>query len=225
MKDCLSEETLSAVFEAAFFTRGQVGSHGSLFELGKEVPCQQGRPDFIASPEKLTKIPKRVRIPLRLGLSQMSSAKVVALLNHRSPRSKANLGIRSGLSPSVLQKSLRVLENLKLIHRDQDGLYRLTKGFPKAENELWAFEVKLFNWKRALFQLLQYAAFAHRVVIVIPELYAYRMQKHIDRFKRFGVGVISVEVDSGTVRVLAKPRKRRPASKAHYLFAIGKLLN
>lgn len=119
MKDSLSEEKLSAVFEAVFFSNGQIRPHASLIGLGKEVPCQQGRPDFIASPSKLTNIPKRIRTPLKLGLSQMSSARVVSLLTQKRSRSMANLGIRSGLSQSVLRKSLRSLEDLKLIHRDQ----------------------------------------------------------------------------------------------------------
>jgi hypothetical protein len=130
----------------------------------------------------------------------------------------------SGLSSAVLRRAIRDLENARLLIHTNSEAVLLSPNFPHIDWELWAFEIKLEHWQRALYQALQYRAFANRVAVVLPERWAHRVEAQADRFRRLNVGVIAIDEDDTSIRFIVRPRKAPPASRFHHLYALGRFL-
>ena len=220
----LTEEELSAIFEDAL-RNGEWAKHFPRFaHVVREVDCQQGRADFIASPARQTLMGRDRRAQFASALATPSSAKILSLLKRSAARTESYLRRASGLSSPVIRRALFELLALRLVVRSGKSGYVLSPTFPAAKWELWAFEVKIDKWQRALFQALQYRAFAHRVCIVMPERWVHRVESRRDLFRSLKVGIIAIDEVSGAIRPILRPRKGAPASQFHHLFALGKFL-
>jgi hypothetical protein len=74
--------------------------------------------------------------------------------------------------------------------------------------ELWAYELKLRDWKRALYQALRYRKFASRVCVVMPPNAKHLLQQNSGLFRRLGVGALVFDPDSGSVTRVVKARRQ-----------------
>jgi len=92
------------------------------------------------------------------ALRDQSSARIVSLLQFSAPRTERYLVKETGLSMQVFRRCIATLESLKLVERHSGSGYSLSRYFPKMNWELWAFEVKVDHWRRALYQALRYRA-------------------------------------------------------------------
>lgn len=220
----LSEKVFSKQFESAVANGAWAAHYDRFSRVVPEVECQQGRPDFVASQTPVGLLPRSLRLRYASVLSKPSAARVMALLKPSSPRGAEYLRRATGLSVSIIDRSLGELESARLIERAGTG-YVVAPRFATTRWELWAFEVKLADWRRALFQGLQYRSFADRVIIVMPERWAHRAERHSELFKRLKIGLLAVDEGSSAIRVIVPPRKTRPGSRFHHLNAVGRFLD
>lgn len=224
MRIKVTEEQLTAAFEGALSNGEWTRYYPPFAHVLREVDCHQGRPDFVASPTTVIDIPRDYRAQLASALATPSLARTLSLLKRSAPRTNDYLRRASGLSVPVLRRSISTLGSLGFVARSGQSGYVLAPAFPDTKWELWAFELKVDHWQRALFQALQYRAFAHYVAVVISERWAHRVERQIDRFRTLNVGIIALDSDSGAIRSVLRPRKRSPASRFHHLYALGKFL-
>jgi len=178
----------------------------------------------VASQTPIGLLPRTLRLRYASVLSRPSCARVMALLKPSAPRGEDYIRRATGLSSSVIHRSLDELENARLIERAGTG-FVVAPRFATTRWELWAFEVKLEDWRRALFQALQYRSFADRVIIVMPERWAHRAERHSELFKRLKIGLLAVDERSSAIRVIVSPRRTRPGSRFHHLNAVGRFLD
>lgn len=225
MKKQATEETLSKAFEGILGNGIWEARHARLTGLLREMRCHQGQPDFVASVAASKRPSEKVRNRLRKALSRPATVRVMSLLKRGVARRAEYLVRSSGLSRKVVWQVLRELGSTRLVREVRKGSYILTTSLEQPVGELWAFEVKVKDWQRAMYQALQYRAFAHRVAIVLESAWADRVERHKERFRRLGVGIIGIDSDSGAMKVLLSPRKREPASRFHHLFAVGQFMN
>ena len=68
-----------------------------------------------------------------------------------------------------------------------------------------AIEMKLSNWKRALYQAFIYTNFANKSYIAMPENKQETILKNIDEFTKWGIGVLIVD-SNNKVSVLHHPK-------------------
>jgi len=225
MKKRIMEEHLSAFFEDAVLD-GKLGTpHFPVGHVQRELECRQGIPDFVISSANFAKIPEASRGPIASALATPSRALILSLLKPVSYRTEDYILRSSGLSLPVIRRSISELESLSLLVKSNRAGYVLSSLFPDIHSELWAFEVKVDKWRRALYQALQYKAFAHRVSVVIAERWVHLIERNVHQFRTLKVGVIALNEKSGNIRYIIRPVKRQPASRFHYLFALGKILN
>ena len=193
--------------------------------LFREVVCRQGVPDFIAGLGLGRKRRDLRRFVAATRIGAESSLSVLALLQVRRFRSEEYLARATGLSESGLRRVLARLILAGLVVRKANGnrRYRLSRAAQAPTTELWAFEIKVKDWRRALYQGLQYRAFAHRVVIVFPVARERLLRRHVARFRRWGIGVAVFDEREDTIRVLCRPIRRRPTSRSHHLFAFSQI--
>lgn len=218
----MSELQMANAFETLLNLKEGIKGFPSFKAIFREVACQQGIADFIAiTGNNLEKLSDNFFESGTVSLDSYSL--IISLLKSRSPRTEDFLVSSSGLSRNTVRKVLKELEENETICKNEKGAIMLSPNWGLPKLELWAFELKLKDWKRALFQTLQYKAFANRVVIVVPEDKETIINKNLDVFKNLQVGVMVFNMDNLSYKVMLKPPGVNPSSKRHSIFALGKL--
>lgn len=76
---------------------------------------------------------------------------------------------------------------------------------------VFAFEMKLSNWKRALIQAFKYRAFAHCSIVLIDADHVGPALLHLDQFKKSRIGLLSITKD-GHLKIHNRPSFGAPYS-------------
>lgn len=223
MTTLLTEEQMSLAFEDMIRSRTALPGMSHVQSFTKEVPCLEGRPDFVASPAQ-TSLQQDITTAMQHALATPSVASVLSLLKYRAPRTDEYLLKSTGLSRAVLRRAIATLSDCQLIGEIHPGQFVRTYRVP-TDIELWAFELKIDNWQRALYQARRDLAFCHRATVVLSEDGARRAIRRLDRFRALGVGLFKVDMDSNTAVCVVPPRALKPESERHYLHALGKYMS
>ena len=225
MRKTITERQLSRAFEATLANGAWSSKYPPLRQVLREMHCQQGQPDLVGTVTSVSAIPAKIRARLALALRRPSGRDYSRFFANRRhvPRSSR---FASGLSREIVRRTLSELKKLRLVIPRGENRYLCAPALRRySHQELWAFEVKVEHWQRAFYQALQYRAFADRAAIVLAMPLAHRAEKHVARFRLFGIGIIAVDPYTGAMRTLARPRKQHPLSRFHQLYALGQFLN
>lgn len=217
-----TEDQLMTAFDAALV--------GSVLWLGlpgrrtftmEEVEGIHGRVDRM-----MVSLPSAVR-PVRSRselLQQESCCRIIVALCVRQPKTVDQLAGETARSSATVR--------YWLVRMQREGLVRQTVGRgyvlgPKSslpDCEIWCFEGKLRNWKRALYQATRYRAFAHRSFVVMPEDSIRPAEAQVRLFRLARVGLLALD-HAGRVRVITRPRPQRPRSQIMHTMAKGRALS
>jgi len=218
--DGLSELQMSIAFEKILKTKEKVTGIPKFDLIYKEVVCQQGIADFVC-------------LVTKEGLNQLdifdniqileSGTLVFSLLKPKANRSKKFLQEKTGLSEKTIAKVLKELCKNDIAIEEKEGVYHLSPKVIMPSLDIWAFELKISNWKRALFQALQYKAFANYSLVVFPFEKEGVLKKQLELFRELNVGILLFDVTNGKLKFLLHPKKEKPSSKWHMLFTLGQL--
>lgn len=225
MKKRITELDLANAFEAIIDGSTPDGIQLRFKGVIRELDCERGRPDIVATLTDPSEI--RLSFSPRAGqaLRSRSAAKLLALIGKEPQYTKTDLVCLSGYSLATVRRSLRVLLDASLIDSVAEGRYQLSQlGTGLLDLDFWAFELKLSDWKRALYQALRYQAFARYSIVVVPESNAKSIEKRQDTFMALGIGVTTVDLDTKKTRVLVPPQSAEPTSRFHYYYALGQFL-
>jgi DNA-binding transcriptional ArsR family regulator len=190
----------------------------------REVDCHRGRADIVCAVMRKNNVDYSTLKHLGLSLSQPAKAKIFSWLDKSSPRSEEYISKVTGLVEKTIRRHLRDLLDLGLVGHDAIGKWTLGKNFKLPDIEVWAFEVKLHNWKRAFYQALRYRGFSHRITVVMPAENLKMPVKNIELFKEMNVGLMSID-QQGKLEFIKKPLREKPTSKRHYLYALGQVIS
>lgn len=134
-------------------------------KLYREVECRQGVADFIG-------LEKEVLSILPDNCSLLSGSNIMAILLEEAVTEQQLIEKTSYGLPTIKRTLNAAMKENKII-LNKAGQYSLTKQMIASLNSiywsnLWAFELKLHNWRRALFQAAQYLPFASHSIVVLP---------------------------------------------------------
>lgn len=209
------EESLVTAFEH-YLNKVQNGN----FIIMKELDCWQGRADIVkAHYDKVLK----VDIAKAKTITNLTNAKLISLLHYKAPRTFEYLRNKTYLSPSTLRNSIRQLNKAEIVEITKNGNYVLDENFKIPIVIFDAYEAKISNWKRALYQALQYRGFAKTSTVVMPTKHIKNALLHYKEFEINGIGLIEMKLD-GKVIIHIKPKKYQPRRKDFYLVGVGKFL-
>ncbi len=186
----------------------------------REVCCRQGCPDFIAIRTKEGRQP--VRLPESTGLVGPS---ILTILKPKAPRTLNHIVRRSEFSEDSIKDTLRILIASGHVERVETGAYRLGSAAVELQPELWAFELKLDNPKRAVFQAQQSRAYADRAIIVVPPGKERNFDRYKEPMKRWGIGLAAFDPVNRTFYLFRRGRRSRAYSRQHQLYAVSQLLS
>ena len=89
---------------------------------------------------------------------------------------------------------------------------------------VFAFEMKLSNWRRALIQAFKYRAFAHCSIVLIDADHVGPAISHLDQFRKSRIGLLSI-ADDGHLRIHNRPSFSAPYSTMLETHLSEKVLN
>ncbi|MFD1953194.1 hypothetical protein ACFSL6_03130 [Paenibacillus thailandensis] len=185
----------------------------------RELDCWQGRADVVAAflsphwmlPEGAEEI-----------LSRLGPAQVLSVLYQKKRQKLNTIVMLSGLSETTVRRHLKELIEGGLIQQHAQDTFTIHPFVNIPRITFHAYEAKLHNWKRALYQAINYLGFAQYSSVVMPERYIKPALENLEHFRINGIGLVSVSNKNYTV--ILKPRKNRPRKKAFHLVGIGKTI-
>lgn len=214
-----NENEMADAFQGLLSSPGDLPGIGTFDEIYREIDCRQGRPDFITLRKNGSSLD--LNSFEHVGLV---GAYLLSLLKPAAPRTLQYLLQETEYSVSSVKKSLAFLEELGFIEQTPNGSYILGSAEELMKPEVWAFELKLSDNKRAVFQAQQCKAFAERVIIVVPPSQGKNYNRFRESMTRWGIGLASFDPHSGVFILLQNPRKTRPFSRGHRMYAISQML-
>lgn len=164
--------------------------------------------------------PARARSEL---LRQETCCRIVVALRAKQPKSVDQLVLEVARSRKTVRYWLARMEQEGLVRAVSAQGHVLGPKSSLPDCEIWCFEGKLRNWKRALYQATRYRAFAHRSLVVMPEDSVRPAEAQVDRFRLARVGLLALD-DNGCLRVITSPRPQRPRSLVMHTMAKGRVL-
>lgn len=213
----ISEQEMASAFDLTLKVN-QIKGIPDFKLLYREVICQQGIADFVG----LTSDDFIKHYTFERIRSIESSSLVLSLLKQKAGRSKKYLKYKTELSDSTLNRTLKELSASNYIFEEK-GHYFIAAQDDAHKNNIWAFELKLSNWKRALFQALQYKAFANYSIVVFPFEKEKVLRENLQAFAEFNIGVLLYDAKTGHSKWLKHPRKEKSISKWQTLFLLAKM--
>jgi hypothetical protein len=191
----------------------------------REVDCWQGRADVVEVisdniQDQLYKFSEEQIILLR----NLTCAKIISILNYNAVRSREFIYKTLGLQHRTIDSWLIKLINTEIIIEIKKDRFIIHPEFILPRVKFTAYEAKLYNWKRALYQATQYKGFSNKAYVVMPKKYIKPAIKNLQAFIANNIGLIEVH-DDGKCETVLKAKEIRPTGKSFALIAIGIALN
>ncbi len=213
-----TEEEMANAFQKVMQSREGLQDVGIFDAIYREVSCRQGRPDFIALRyAPCAKSRKSLDVPGLVGPAVLHN------LKPKAPRSIEYLVKNMEFAPDSIRKSLRQLVEKGYVEQNENGAYRLAPISTERKPEIWSFELKLNNPKKAVFQAQQSRAFADRAIIVVPPGQDQNYERFQETMKRWQIGLATFEPVTGTFRFIRKGRTMQALSRTHWLYALSQM--
>ena len=187
-----------------------------------ELNAQDGIADFVLTPSDIAGQKLEWVLRLAHSITTPATANIVASLRTMAGKSVERVAMETGLSERTVSSILmRIAADNEILRGNFQEGFRLCRAIRDRDIELWAYELKLKNWKRAMYQALQYKAFAHRVIVVLPTEATRVAISNVPLLKRYGVGLMILNSETDSVDLLVRPRRSKPKSLGHYLYALS----
>lgn len=173
-------------------------------KLYREIPCRQGVADFIGLEKEGPSI-----IPDNCSL--LSGSNIMASLLEGAV-TKEQFIKRTGYRLPTIRKTLNAAIKENKITLDKEGQYGLAKPLLTSSNsspwaDLWAFELKLHNWRRALFQAAQYLPFSSHSVVVMPFGKKTTTEAQKKAFAFMGIGLLLLDAANNNSKWVVPPKE------------------
>ena len=213
-----SEKEMANAFQSLLQSVRGLPEVGVFDAVYPEISCLQGRPDFIAVRYfSRTEPSNQSRVPGLVGPS------ILNLLKPKAPHSLDYLIAHSEFTGSSIRKSLLQLIDSRHVEQTESGAYRLGKASKGQKPEMWSFELKLNNPRKAVFQAQQSRAFAERAIIVVPPGQEGNYERFRESMQRWYIGLATFEPVTSHFRFVRKGRKAKALSRTHQIYALSQI--
>lgn len=189
----------------------------------REVDCHRGRADIVCAVIRKNKIDLSKLRYLGISLSQPAKANILSWLSKDSASTEEYVSEVTGLRVKTVRKHLKELLELGFVKRSASNGWVLSKEYKLPSIDIWSFEIKLRNWKRAYYQASRYRGFSHYTTVVMPLENVHTAVENIDMFDKMNIGLMAID-KQGKLEFIRKPRKCNPSSKKHHLYALGQII-
>lgn len=151
-------------------------------------------------------------------------SRILSILSKQKGHTVSFIAKKTGISENSLIRDLCILQNRNILEQDRYGNYRLVENFVIPKLSIFSFELKLENWKRALFQAIRYKTFSEFSYVVMPKEKIALLKKNIDFFKQSNIGIAVYDERKDTLETIYRATKNKNISKSHLYYMSGKIL-
>jgi hypothetical protein len=213
-----SEEEMAHAFQQLLISENGLPGVGCFYAIYREISCRQGRPDFIALRFKSSSGRRNsINVPGLVGPA------ILQKLKPKAPRTFDYLVCKLEFSRESIRKSLRLMIENGYIEKIESGAYRLSAEMNHEKPEIWSFELKLNNTKKAVFQAQQSRAYAERAIIVVPPGQERNYERFRETMKRWHIGLATFNPINGVFRFVRKGRKARALSPTQQFYTLSQM--
>lgn len=189
----------------------------------REISGTVGIADFIGVVAPRWSFTER-RLRKRLnGLSRGPIAEILSQLEYKRGISRQELINSSQYTRSVVSTAVHGLLKAKVIRCRGGKEYLLHSNFKFPCADIYFYEIKMENWRRALFQASQSLVYADKAYCVMPMNKRQLLLNNRHLFQGVGVGVILFDPACGKVVEVIPGRKRKPKKPADKLDVLIRL--
>lgn len=210
-----TEDEMGDAFHIRASSKNGLPGIGRFWRIFREVDSWRGRPDFVClQRDGNEELPKNTE---GLGLV---GATILAALNRSTGRTIEDLQLKTGYAASSVKQTVLRLLVSGLIKKDRNERFKLVPGRGLDDLATVAFELKLKNAKRALYQAQQYRCFADRVYVVVPPQLIATFDKYQEAMSLWGIGLASFDPVKKRFRVEVQSAGKRPKTKHQAIYTI-----
>lgn len=213
----LSEVEMAEAFQCYLESGKNQDGLLSFARIYREANCRQGRPDFIGLKATMNTVNSYSR-PL-----SMTECQVVAFLKRNSPRTYGFLKEKINIDSSRLRRTLSTLCASEIIREISVSAFVLGSAASAFDAELWSFELKLSNAKRAVFQAQQSRAYASKALIIVPPGRESSYFKYEAAIRRWSIGLAVFDATSFCLRWVIKGIASSALSRPHLVYTMSRL--
>lgn len=213
-----SEEDMAQAFQHLLLSENGLPSVGVFSAIYREISCQQGRPDFIA-----LRYTSSLEEGEHMNVRGLVGPAILQRLKPASPRTIDYLVSKLEFGRDSIRRSLRQLIERGYVEQLESGAYRLANVNQLQMPEIWTFELKLSNPKKAVFQAQQSRAYAERAIIVVPPGQERNYMRFSVAMRRWHIGLATFDPIAEIFRFVRKGRKSRALSPAQQLYTLSRL--
>lgn len=222
-----SEEELGEKFEK--FLKESTIQHSILPKydlIFEEVQSVQGIPDYVGLVFNTANEIEVIKKILRMEMNSINNiSKILPYIKRKEPHGIEYLSRKTNLQANTINNVLLNLKNEKIINEIEESKYILSIDFDFSDVEIWSFELKLKNWKRAVFQSLRYKIFSDYVYIVMPDNMREIINTYKKTFRDFNIGVLIYDEKRNEFNRLIRANKNFNKSKNHTAYVLLQILN
>lgn len=189
----------------------------------KEVESFQGIPDYLGI--NMSRLYNGSEKTLQIPIARWHTISILlAFMKKKQFRTPAYIVKKTGLSQRIVIKELNYLCRLGICEKNNTGSYKFVENFEMPIAHIHSFELKMNNWKRALFQAVRYKTFSEYTSIVMPFEKEQILLKNIDSFKASNIGALLFDAENFQIKILYRAKKNSAISLQHLYYMSGKIL-
>ncbi len=210
-----SEKDMADAFQVLASSKKGLPGIGGFWRVFREVASCHGRPDFVC----LRRNSSSDYFPSssKLGLV---GASVMASLNGSTGQTLEMIQQKTGYAISSIKTALSQLVIDGFVRKTKNDKFRIVSPTFFGKLETIAFELKLKNVKRALFQAQQYRCFADKVYIVVPPQLVSKFEKHKEVMSLWKIGLASYDPLNNKFCVVIKSQSKKPKTKHQVIYTV-----
>lgn len=213
-----TEEEMAKAFQRLLLSEDGLPGIGCFGAIYREISCRQGRPDFIALRYNPSSDDHNI-----LSIPGLVGPAILQNLKPKAPRTFEYLASKLEFGPQSIRKSLRSMIESGYIEQLECGAYRLIPEMNHNKPEIWMFELKLNNSKKAVFQAQQSRAYAERAIIVVPPGQEKNYVRFHETMKRWHIGLSTFDPTTGIFCFIRKGRKTRALSPTQKIYTLAQM--
>lgn len=189
----------------------------------KEVEALQGIPDYLGinMSHLYHGSDKVMQIPL---VRWRTISIILAFLRQKQFRTPEYIIRNTGFNSKIVMRELNYLCRVGICQKNDAGNFRFSDDFYMPIAHIHSFELKMSNWKRALFQAVRYKNFSEYVSVVMPIEKEQVLLDNIRAFEECNVGALLFDAEKYVLKTLYRSKKNSTVSLQHLYYMSGKLL-
>lgn len=189
----------------------------------KEVESFQGIPDYLGI--NMSHLYHGSEKTMQIPIARWHTISILlAFMKKKQFRTPDYIIQNTGLSQRIVIRDLNFLCRLGICEKNNMGKYRFVEDFEMPIAHIHSFELKMSNWKRALFQAVRYKTFSEYTSVVMPFEKERILLQNIDSFKACNVGALLFDAQNCEVKILYRAKKNSAISLQHLYYMSGKVL-